>query len=87
MEARENNLVWDARRHHNVTMRKGITLAFYLAMIVGGSWAAYDWLVYGGRGIALKLGAFPALFGPICYGLIFCHLIGISHERRRPRRP
>lgn len=63
MEARENNLVWDARRHHNVTMRKGITLAFYLAMIVGGSWAAYDWLVYGGRGIALKLGAFPALFG------------------------
>jgi hypothetical protein len=44
-------------------MRKGITLVLYLTMIIGGGWAAYDWLVLGGRGIALKMGAFPAAFG------------------------
>jgi hypothetical protein len=44
-------------------MRKAITLIFYLAMIIGGSWAAFEWLVKGGRGFAFSLGAFPALFG------------------------
>jgi hypothetical protein len=32
-------------------------------MIVDGSWATYEWLVLGGRGIAFKFGAFLALFG------------------------
>ncbi len=44
-------------------MRRWIALAFYLVLIAGGGWAAFEWLVYGGRGIALKLCAFPALFG------------------------
>jgi hypothetical protein len=44
-------------------MRKVVSLVLYMAMIVGGSWATYEWLVLGGRGIAFKLGAFPALFG------------------------
>lgn len=44
-------------------MRKAVTLVLYLVMIVGGAWAAYEWLVLGGRGIAFKFGAFVALFG------------------------
>lgn len=44
-------------------MRKWVALGFYLVLIVGGGWCMYEWLVNGGRGIALKLGAFPALFG------------------------
>jgi hypothetical protein len=44
-------------------MRKAITLVLYLVMIIGGGWAVYEWLMLGGKGIALKLGAFPALFG------------------------
>ena len=44
-------------------MRKAITLVVYLAMIIGGSWATYEWLVLGGRGIAFKFGAFLAVFG------------------------
>ena len=32
-------------------------------MIVGGSWATYEWLVLGGLGIALKFGAFLASLG------------------------
>lgn len=44
-------------------MRRWIALGFYLILVVGGGWATYEWLVLGGRGIALKFGAFPALFG------------------------
>ena len=44
-------------------MRKVITLTLYLAMILGGSWATYEWLILGGRGFAFKVGAFLALFG------------------------
>lgn len=44
-------------------MRKLIALAFYLALIGLGSWCAYRWLVFGGKGFAFMLGAFPALFG------------------------
>jgi hypothetical protein len=44
-------------------MRKIATLNLYLTMIVGGSWATYEWLVLGGRGIAFKFGTFLALFG------------------------
>jgi hypothetical protein len=44
-------------------MRKWFALGFYLILIAGGAWTTYEWLVLGGRGIALKLGAFPALFG------------------------
>jgi hypothetical protein len=44
-------------------MRKFIALIFYLLMITAGSWALYDWLVLGGRGILLKAGGFLAAFG------------------------
>jgi hypothetical protein len=44
-------------------MRKWIALAFYLALVGVGLWCAYEWLVLGGKGIAFKLDAFPALFG------------------------
>jgi hypothetical protein len=44
-------------------MRKLITLIFYVALIGIGSWAAYEWLVLGGQGIAFKAGAFLAAFG------------------------
>lgn len=44
-------------------MRKIFVLIFYLLMIGGGSWATYEWLVLGGRGIVFKAGAFLALFG------------------------
>jgi hydrogenase/urease accessory protein HupE len=44
-------------------MRKVIMLTVYLAMIAVGLWAAYDWLVFGGRGILFRASAFLALFG------------------------
>jgi hypothetical protein len=44
-------------------MRKAITLTLYLAMIVGGSWATYEWLMLGGKNIIFLAGAFLALFG------------------------
>jgi hypothetical protein len=44
-------------------MRKLITLMLHLAMIGVGSWATYEWLVLGGRGIAFKGGSFLAVFG------------------------
>jgi hypothetical protein len=44
-------------------MRKTLVLFLYLAMIGVGSWATYEWLVLGGRGIAFRAGAFLALFG------------------------
>jgi len=44
-------------------MRKTISLVFYLTMVAGGSWATYQWLVLGGKGIAFRAGAFLALFG------------------------
>ena len=44
-------------------MRKTLVLFLYLAMIGLGSWATYEWLVLGGRGIAFRAGAFLALFG------------------------
>ncbi|SNT32839.1 hypothetical protein SAMN05216374_3207 [Tardiphaga sp. OK246] len=46
-----------------MTTRRQVALGFYLILIVGGGWATFEWLVNGGKGIALKLGAFPALFG------------------------
>lgn len=46
-----------------MTTRNWIALTIYLAMIGVGGWATWEWLVNGGRGIAFKLGAFPALFG------------------------
>jgi hypothetical protein len=46
-----------------MTTRRWITLIFYLALIGVGGWCVYEWLVLGGRGIAFKLGAFPAVFG------------------------
>ena len=44
-------------------MRKTITLLFYLALVGGGAWCAYEWLVLGGRGIIFRMGGFLALFG------------------------
>jgi len=59
-------------------MRRIITLALYLAMIAGGSWATYEWLVLGGRGIAFKLGAFPMLFGAY---LLWADFLSPGRER------
>lgn len=44
-------------------MRKIITLVFYLAMIGGGCWLTYEWLILGDRNIVFKAGAFLVLFG------------------------
>jgi hypothetical protein len=44
-------------------MRRAVALGLYLAMVVFGSWAAYEWLVVGGRGIVFRAGGFLALFG------------------------
>ena len=44
-------------------MRKAIMLIFYLLMVGAGSWTAFEWLVLGGKGIALKAGCFLAAFG------------------------
>ena len=44
-------------------MRKAFALIFYLGMIGVGSWAIYDWITFGGRGIIVKAGSFLALFG------------------------
>jgi hypothetical protein len=59
-------------------MRKAITLILYLAMITIGSWATYEWLVLGGRGIAFKFGAFLALFGAY---LLWTEFLSPSQER------
>ena len=42
-------------------MRKAIML--YLLRVCAGLWTAYEWLVLGGKGIALKAGCFLAAFG------------------------
>lgn len=44
-------------------MRNVVVLAFYLSLVVLGSWAVYEWLVLGGRGIIFKAGGFLAVFG------------------------
>lgn len=44
-------------------MRKWFALTIYLALIVGGLWCSYEWLIEDGKGLALKIGAFPAFFG------------------------
>lgn len=46
-----------------MTTRKWITLIVYLAMIAGGGWAAWQYLVYGGKGITFMIGACPACLG------------------------
>jgi len=45
--------------------RRAIWLVFYLLMIGVGSWATYEWLLLGGKGIAFKAGCFLAVVG-IC---------------------
>jgi hypothetical protein len=59
-------------------MRKLIALTLYLAMIIGGSWATYEWLVVGGRGIAFTAGAFLALFGTY---LLWTDFLSPNRER------
>jgi hypothetical protein len=59
-------------------MRKAVTLILYFAMIVIGSWATYEWLVLGGRGIAFKLGGFLAVFGAY---LLWADFLSPSRER------
>lgn len=59
-------------------MRKLLTLLFYLAMVGGGSWAVYEWIVFGGRNIVLKAGIFPALFGAY---LIWMDFLSPNRER------
>ncbi|MEH2474508.1 hypothetical protein V1281_004309 [Nitrobacteraceae bacterium AZCC 2161] len=44
-------------------MRKWVALGFYMALIIGGGWCTYEWLINGGRGIMFKAGAFVAVFG------------------------
>ncbi|MGM4990509.1 hypothetical protein [Tardiphaga sp. 841_E9_N1_2] len=34
-----------------------------MALIIGGGWCTYEWLINGGRGIMFKAGAFVAVFG------------------------
>ena len=60
-------------------MRKTISLIFYVLMIGAGSWAAYEWIVLGGRGIAFKAGGFLALFGAYLVWIDF-----LSPNRERP---
>jgi hypothetical protein len=38
-------------------------LTVYLVMIGVGLWAAYDWVMFGGRGILLRASSFLAIFG------------------------
>ncbi len=59
-------------------MRKVIMLLFYLAMVGGGSWAVYEWLVLGGRNIVFKAGGFLALFGVY---LIWMDFLSPSREQ------
>jgi hypothetical protein len=44
-------------------MRRFISLTFYLLIIAVGSWAVYEWLVFGGMGRAFVAGGFLALYG------------------------
>lgn len=45
-------------------IQTSVSLILYLTMIAGaGGWAAWQWLVNGGKGVAFMLGAFPALLG------------------------
>jgi hypothetical protein len=60
-------------------MRKTITLIFYLLMVGLGAWAAYEWLVLGGKGIALKAGCFLAAFGLY---LVWVDFMSPSRERQ-----
>jgi hypothetical protein len=59
-------------------MRKSLSLILYLAMMIGGSWATYEWLALGGRGIAFKFGGFVALFGAY---LLWIDFLSPSRER------
>lgn len=65
----------DGWGHHDNT--KWIALAFYLAMIAGGGWCAWQWLAHGGKGIIFMAGAFPALFGGY---LLWADFISPSRE-------
>jgi hypothetical protein len=44
-------------------MRKALVLMIYFAMTGVGCWAAYEWIVLGGRGILFRAGGFLAVFG------------------------
>ena len=55
-------------------------------MMTAGSWAAYEWLVLGGKGIVFKAGGFLTLFGIYLFWIDF-----LSPDRERamthPERP
>ena len=59
------------------TMRRAITFVLYLALIIGGSWAIYGWLVSGAR-LAL-FAAFLALFSA---SLLWADLLSGGRERK-----
>jgi hypothetical protein len=59
-------------------MRKTLVLVLYLLMISAGSWATYEWLVLGGRGIMFRAGAFLALFGAY---LVWMDFLSPNRER------
>jgi hypothetical protein len=59
-------------------MRRAITLILYLVMIGVGAWATFEWLMLGGRGIALRLGLFPGPFGAY---LLWADFVSPSGER------
>jgi hypothetical protein len=62
-----------------VTTRRAVTLIFYSALIGLGCWAAYEWLVPGGRGVIFKAGGFLSLFGAYLVRMDF-----LSPHRERP---
>jgi hypothetical protein len=54
-------------------------LIVYLLMVVAGSWAAYEWLVLGGKGITAKAGCFLLAFGVY---LMWIDFLAPSKERQ-----
>jgi len=70
-----------------MTLRKAISLIFYLAMIVGGLWVTLKWLDSGGRGIALMAGGFLAGFGAYLLWIDLSDLAGNALDPLRSRDP